>query len=813
MGKFLGDIHYGVRKLRSNPGVTAIALFSLALGIGANTTVFSWIDSLLLNPVPGATKGSELVAFTVTTQSGGITALSYPDFLDLQTRNKVLSGLAAYDMSAFSINAYGKPERIWGQMVSGNFFDVLGVSAIRGRTFTPEEGLGTAPAPVVVISYAIWQSRFGGDASLVGKAITLNNLPFTVIGVAPSQFRGSYTGLAFDAWVPLNMQGQLRPDGARLSARDVGWLSAIGRLKPGIGAPVAESELNAIIVGIKHDYPETRKSIVGVVLYPLWKSPIGATAILSPVLSILMGLVALVLLISCSNVANLMLARVVTRRREMAIRGSLGASRWRLIRQLLSESVVLALLGGLLGAIIAYWTAQTLRAFVPSTGFPVYVQIRFGSLVFLFNFLVSLVAGIVFGLVPALQVSAGALMTSLKDESGGAGGTTHKSRLRNTLVIAQVALSCILLICAGLLMRSLSRGREINLGFNPKGVALASIDLSTGNYTKERGLRFYGQMIEQLQTLPQMESVSFAKSVPLGFGGSDRIHFTAEGYKPGPDERVGAFSNYVGPAYFRTMEIPLVKGREFTIQDNERAPKVAIVNEALAAKYWPQQDALGKHLQISDDWVAVAGVARNSHYWGLSEDPEPYVFLPALQFYAPGVTLHARSSLLPGATLDLIRTRLHLVDPTLAVFNETTLQSHIATATLPQRMASVLLAIFGLIAIVLAAMGIYGIVSYTVVQRTHEIGIRLALGATPASVLTLIVRQGILLIIIGVVVGLAGAVAVGRLLSGLLLGVSPTDAVTLTEVAALLFVVALVACFIPALRAAKVRPSLALRHE
>ncbi|MFN2455425.1 MAG: ABC transporter permease [Pyrinomonadaceae bacterium] len=812
------DIRYGLRLLWKSPGFTIIAVLSLSLGIGANATIFAWVKTVLLRPLPGVEASDQLVAFhgVLTRSENRPISTSYPDYKDYRDRNEVFSGLFAYGLNPFNLSGGdSQPERIWGETVSGNYFDVLGVKPVKGRGFLPEEDATPGSHPVVVLSYRLWQRRYGGDPDLVGKTITLNNKNFTVVGIAPQQFAGTYVGLATELYVPLAMIGEVKPDGGSLlTRRGNQWLQVIGRLKPNVTFAQAQANTQSIARALAQEYPRTNDGH-DVALFTLARDTDGAQVILLPVLTILMVVAGLVLLIACANVANLLLARAAARRREIGIRLALGASRGRIVRQLLTESVLLALLGGIAGLFIALWTAGSLGSFVPPIGLPVSLQVNLDARVLGFTFLVSLATGVLFGLAPALASSRPDLVSTLKDESGSVAGGRGKGRFRNSLVVAQIALSLVSLIGAGLFVRSLQRAQTISPGFDPDNVLLASFDLFPNGYDEARGTQFYRALTERVGNLPGVESVSLADSIPLGLLGNSSQGVSIEGYTPRRDEELNFAYNTIAPGFLRTMRIPLASGREFEATDGEKSQGVVIINETAARRYFaPGQDADGKRLKDSNGHdLLIVGVAKDIKYKTLNEPPKPYMYLPLFQNYTPDMTLVVRTKSNPLSVLSGVRNEVHALDANVALFNEKTLVEHAGVSLFAQRLAVTFLSVFGLLALALAAIGIYGVMAYSVAQRTHEIGVRMALGAQTSDVLKLITRQGFALAITGIGIGLLSALALTHLLTSLLYGVSAIDPLTFIVMPLLLGGVALLACYVPARRATKVDPMIALRHE
>ena len=806
------DIHYGVRLLKRSPGFTAVAVLSLALGIGANATIYSWVHLVLLNPIPGVEATGDLLVYARKTQRGAFSSISYPDFVDFRDRNTTLAGFFIHETYAVSLNIDGASERVWTEVVSGNYFDVLQVRPQLGRTFLPEEDKVPGERPVAVLSHAFWQRKFGGDPNIVGRTIQLNDHPFSVIGVAPEGFFGTQIGLSFDLWTPIMMLDQLTGQGQRLETRGSSWIDAKARLRPGVTREQAQAELNSISKQLTEEFP-SEHSDNPVVLFPLAKDPNGAAGVLGPVLLVLMGIVGVVLLIACANIANLLLARATGRRKEIAVRLSLGAGRARLVRQLLTESLLLALLGGILAIVMTVWTSGLLKLFVPPTDAPVDPQLGVNPQVLLFAFLLSIATGLLFGLVPALQATRTNLASALNDESTRSSASRGKGWLRNGLVVAQVSLSLVLLISAGLFIRSLRKAQTFDPGFNAENVLLESVDTFLGGYTPDEGRVFFRELRRRVDEMPGVQAASLTRRIPLGFGGSSTTTIHVENYEPAEDENVFAFYNQVSPDYFRTMEIPLRSGREFSPQDIKGAPTVIIVSETMANRYWKDQQAIGKRIRLGDTWATVVGVAGDIKHRQLNERPRVFMYLALQQFYSQRVTLQVRAQ---GSSVEMaqaVRGEIQKLNPSLPVFNVTTLESFASGATFQHRLAGNLLGVFGLLALVLASVGIYGVLAYAVGQRTHEIGIRMAMGAQRRHILKLVFRQGAWMLGIGTAIGLAGAFALARVMSGLLFEVSAHDPLTFIATPLVLAAVALLACYLPARRATRVDPMVALRYE
>ncbi len=816
-GDLLQDLRYGVRMLLKNPGFMLIAVFTLALGIGANTAIFTLLDKVLIRPLP-VEQPHQLVTF-VEDAGGAPGIFSYPLYADLRDRNDVLSGVVAYEQRSFSMSDGSQSERVIGQIVSGNYFATLGVRPALGRFFLPEEDRTPNTHPVIVISHGLWRRRFGADPALVGKTVSLNGYRYTVVGVAPSEFTGTTRGTVNDVYVPMMMQAQVEPrrDGV-LENRNAGWLQLIGRLKPNVSSEQAQAALSLLTDEPGQTSPgapsakDSGNFANRIFLMDGSRGHTDRVKDLALPLKLLMGVVGFVLLIACANVANLLLARASARRREIAVRLAVGASRWRIVRQLLTESTILAALGGGAGLLIANWFTGLLLGFQQQIN---KVPRAFdGSLASLdgralgFTLGLSLLTGIVFGLAPALQASKPVIVAALKEETPGLGGRARRWSLRNLLVVTQVALSIVVLIGAGLCVKSLRALQAIDPGFEPAKVVTASFDLSQNGYNEARGRQFIAQLSERVAALPGVEAVSFAIIVAF----SDITWLspaTIEGYQPQPNERLGFNFNFISPNYFQTLGIPLVSGREFTAQDTAGAPRVFIVNEATARRYWPGQEAVGKRV---NDGVVV-GVVKNSREKVLTEDPRPAIYMPLLQKYLPAQTLHVRTATGAQTLLAAVRREVQAIDATLPIYNLATLAQQKDGLLYTERLAAALLTLFGLLALSLAAVGIYGVLSYAVTERTREMGIRMALGARPRDLLKLVVGQGMILTFIGSVIGVVAAFALTRLIAKLLFGVSATDPLTFVVIPLVLTGVALLACWIPARRATRVDPLVALRYE
>jgi putative ABC transport system permease protein len=810
------DLRYCLRVLAKNPGFTAVAALTLALGIAANSTIFSWINSTILNPIPGVSHTSDLVTVMRGERSEHPTPpFSYLDYRDVRDNNQSFSGLLGFHQDFMYLTGMGKPERIYGALTSANYFDVLGVRPILGRGFLPEEE--RKPASVVVISYALWQSHFGADPAVVGKTIGINLRSYTIIGVTPSGFQGCFSGLRTDLWIPLIMDrfvwGPNRPDD-----RGTFWLNVYGRLKPDVSPRQAEADLNRLMQRIAEAYPEAHQGSPNQIsLDPLWRSPFGANVYLYKTLPLLLGLAMVLLLLACANVANLLLVRSVGRRREIAIRLALGAARRQVVRQLLAESLLLALAGGGIAMVITIWSAKTFAHFIPPTSLPLTLNGHADLRVLLITLAFSLLTALLFGTLPAWRASSLSPMAVIKEEAGSISGGFHKSRLAGGLVVGQISLSLLLLICAGLFIRSLERAQHSDLGFDPQRAVLASYEPLPDH------LKFGRDLLRKLEAIPGVESATLADFSPLNF----TIHtdyIEPEGYVPQPHESMEITRGIVGPKYFSMMKTALISGRDFTDADAPGGQLVAIVNQAFVDRFWPGQDALGKRLRNLGRWYTVVGVARNAKYRRIIYAPEPVFYVPLFQDDRSPVIVHVRVLGDPRAFTLRVEEAIHEVDAgsprdarfgsiSSPVFDVTTLETSMQLGSIFERIAATLAGSFGFLALALAAVGIYGVVAYATRQRTREIAIRLALGAKRGDVLRLVLGQGLRLTLTGLGIGLAVSVALTRFLRGQLFGITTTDPLTYAGVGALLCLVALVACYIPARRATKVDPYVALRYE
>ena len=811
------DLRYSLRTLIKNPGFTLVVVLCLALGIGATSTIFSLANMLLFRELP-IDKPAEVVA--VNRGLGQAPPGSYPDYVDYRDKNKSFSGFAATCITPLNFSNGTQTEIVPGEIVTGNYFTVLGVKAAQGRTFLPEEDKTPGANPVAVISHRFWIRRFNSDPNLVGKTMTLNGQSYTIIGIAPEQFTGSMVMYNVDMWVPMMMQTQLIPTHPDwLTDRRVDWLNLLGRLKPGVSMAQAEADLNLIDSQLTHDdpdiiHPEARRLTVshtnGIYIPNMRRN-------ISMVSSFLMVLIGLVLLIACANVMNVLLARAATRQKEFAIRLSIGAVRRRLIRQLLTESFLLAALGGIAGLIVTLLLTRVMSAYRPPTPPPFTFEpnIQVDVRVLVFTLLLSLATGIIFGLLPALQASKPNLVTSLKDDASLNSRRFRRFNLRNAIVIAQVAVSLVLLITAALFVRSVQKMQGVDPGFNTENAFLMNVDLDLQGYTKARGREFYRQLTERLRALPGVQSVSMTNPFPLGFG----QYFESvliEGHEPPREgEEIFISTHNVEPGYFQMMKIPFLKGRPFTEQEREDSPRVAIINERMATRFWPNEEAIGKRFRfegMTGPLLEVIGVVENSKDRSLGEYPKPVIYVSNSQDYAPAMNVLVRTVGDPAQTMVAARKQVQMLDSNLPIKTLSTFDEVVTNSVWRERIGATLFTTFGFLGLILTATGLYGVIAYSVARRTQEIGIRLALGATPKNVVWMVVKQGSVQILIGLIIGLAFAFVVSRLLASLLFGVV-ADPVPFLVVPAMIILVSLLACYIPARRAAKITPLIALRTQ
>jgi predicted permease len=802
------DLRYAVRSLIAKPGFAFTAVLMLALGIGANATIFSWVNAVLLNPLPGTLRPGELVQLGYMYKGDALVTMSYPDYQDIRSSATQLQSVAGRDDLAVGVVIDREAERAWAELVTGNFFDVLGVPIVTGRGFSEADNQpGTAAA--VVISHAYWQRRFASDPQVIGRQVKINAQPFTIVGIAGEGFQGGESGLAYDMWLPIGTQPTVMPGGNRLEIRGSRWLSTVARLAPGATVESARAELDATIERMRQTWSSQSRYIdhtAGV--FTLDNSPSGGVAVLRPVLLILTVVAAIVLLITCANLAGLLLARASARQREIAIRLSMGAGRWRIVQQLMVEGAVLAGLGSAAALLALRWTSGLLIGFAPPSELPISLHVTVDARVMWFTALVAVGTVLLFALAPAAQAAPTDLANTLR-ETGSAGRAFGRHRLRRGLVAVQVALSISLLVGAGLCIRSLSAAASMTPGFQADRVVVGWLDLFSAGYTADTGRAFYARLLERLNALPGVESASLSRRIPLGFSGGSFSDVTVEGYTPSDGQDVIVGINNVGPDYAATLGIPLVAGRDLSKDDVLDRPRVGLISETMARRYWADRDPIGGRFlfgRVRDDqpnqWFTVVGVMKDIKQRSLTERPQPQVVIPILQSYSSTSVLNVRTAASPAAISGDLQRVMRELDPAVTFYNVGRLSDHTKAATFQQKLAGDLLVVFGALALLLAGIGSYGVLSFLVGMRRREIGIRLAMGATRQDVFRLIAGSGARLIGLGLVLGLALSVGVGMGLQSLLIGISPTDPVTYAGVIVMLLIVSSAACLLPARRAA-----------
>jgi predicted permease len=808
----MSDLRFALRQLGKSPGFTLVVILSLALGIAANTTVLCWLRALVLHPLPGVADQDRIVV-AVSPQGGG--NVSLPDLRDLTQLREVFAGGVVTMPTPACLTVDRQPQWIQAETVSANYFDVLGVRPVLGRTFLPGEDQKPGGNPVLVIGENLWRTRFGRDPGVLGRVVDLNRHRFTIIGVVPAVFRGSVSPSTFDAWAPASMIWEVRNQSTGFLTERAwrGWLNLV-RLQPGVSLAQARAAVATVDAQLARSYPATNTNIRHR-LVPLSECPWGAPTVMGPTLRLLLVVSAGVLLIVIANVANLLLGRAVSRRKEISIRLAAGANDRHILRQLLTESMLLAALGGLGGVLLATWGVDSVALFLPGDLSKV-AQLDFpiDAATLGFTTLITVGTGLAFGILPALQASRLDLYSVLKEGGRSSQTGAGHHRLRHGLVVAEVAIALVLLISAGLCAKGLTQARRIDVGFDPEHVLLGRLQIGMNGYTQETGPAFYREARARIAAIPGVEEAALASWFPLGLAGCKGTSAFVEGYAYPPGADLSIERTIVSPRFFSVMRIPLVAGRDFSDQDDTSKPGVVIVNEAFAEKYWPGQTALGRRVRVGANWCTVVGVARTGKYNRLNEAPRPFLYLP----YQQGVSdldldICVRTAGDPNALAGSLRQALRTLDPNLDVRETLPLAAYSSLVLFPHRLASGLLTFLGSIALLLAAMGVYAVMAYAVAQRTQEFGVRIALGARPADVLWQVVRRGLLLALVGVAIGLAVALAATQLMSGFLYGVSPFDPTILVLVAGTLIATALLACWLPARRATRVDPIEALRAE
>jgi predicted permease len=807
----LQDLRFGFRMLRRSPGFSTLAILCLTLGIGANAAVFSWIEGILLRPFPAVAHQDRLMAVAGTNRAAfDLDNVSWPDFVDFQRSCTLFDSFIVDRIMGTTLSIGDRAERATGSVVSANYFEALGVHPILGRGFEPAEDVGRNAHPVTVISYQMWKERFQGDPGIIGKTQMLNGMQHTIIGVAPEGFYGTFVGWAMQFWVPTSMQERFDPPGYKLEDRGARWIEGFVQLKPGVTPRQAQAEISAVAKRLETDYPATNRGR-GIKLFPLWQTPFNNAGALLPMLKIALAVASFVLLIACANVSNLLLVKAFGRRHEMTVRLAVGAGRGRLLKQLLTEGLILSTLATAGGLLVANWCRNLLVLLLsPRGGVAMHLPGETDWRVLVLSAGVCVISTLVFGLVPAFQTNKIDLTSALKAESTGVMGGGGRALARSSLVLVQVSLSFVLLVGAGLLLQSLRGVTNTSPGFSTQGVLASWVDLVSAGYDAQRARDFKDELVDRLQALPGVESAAFARIVPFSYRSYSSAPIVVDGYEAAPDELPTVEYNEVGPAYLATMGIPLVSGREFTRADDERAPMVAVVNDVMAAQYWRGQDPVGSRLQVKGRWMQVVGVATLSKYRNLTETPKPFFYVPMRQ-NSTGQGLLVRTSQGPGTMARALVREVHALDANLAPGEVITMQEQVDRTTAVQRVAVTMLGVFGGLALLLAAIGLYGVMSYAVSQRTRELGLRMALGAGTSDLLRLVMSQGFALTAAGVVLGGAGALGLTRLMGELLYKVSPRDPLAFGSAFAVMIVASLAACLLPAWRATRTDPVRALR--
>lgn len=814
MTNLVQDFRFGLRVLLKSPGFTLVAVLTLAVGIAANTAVFSWIESVLLRPLPGVTASDRLGAFENTAANGDFTPISYPDYRDYRDRLKLVSGLAIATPSAFSVGQDERAERVWGELVSGNYFEVLGVRPVLGRVFSPSEyGDKEGGYPVAVIGEGVWNRLYRRDPGVLGRTIRVNRQQLTIVGVVPEEFRGSMSGLSFEMWVPAVMASQLNvmPE---WMLRDRGSRMFFGtaRLGAGVSTAQAAAEARAAAQEIARVYPNRNRG-VSAVLVPLAEGHFGAQSTIGGPLRILMAVCGVVMLIVCANVANLLLSRAAARRKEFGLRLALGAGRGRIVRQLLTENLLLALLAAAAGVPLAMWMSQSLGFLIPQTGFPVMLDTRLDGGILAFTLLLSVAASVLSGMVPALHTARTDLNTTLQEggRSGSQGAGSH--RVRSLLVVSEVALASVALIGAGLFARSFEVARRLDPGFDPKGVLVSHLYLSSAGYKVPDRIEFCARLRERLESQPGITAVTYADYIPLGFADGAWEPLQVEGYVPGPTENMNVYRTVTAPGYFDVMRIPMYEGRDFTERDDRNSGYVMIVNQTFAKRFFGGANPVGRKVRGWGQWFTVIGLVKDTKYHLPNEEQRALFYVPFRQVYREDlqIAVYARTAGDPLSAVSAMRREVNRLDPSVGVFDATPLEDFITASLFAQKMAASLLGALGAIALALAAVGLYSVMAYSIIQRTQEIGIRMALGASPGDVLVSVVRSAMVLMAAGTLGGVAAALVLTRAVSGLLVNVSATDPLIFVGAPLFLALVGLAAAAVPALRATRIDPTVALR--
>src|SRR6202167_2107470 len=803
------DVRYALRQLRKSPGFTITATAMLAVAICANSTVFSWIDGTMLRPIPGARDTGDLVSLQRAERKFSTTPpFSYLDYRGLRELNHTFAGILAYHHDWITLTGGAQPERAYIANVSANYFDVLGIKPMLGRFFLAEEETRPDAVPNVVLGYSVWKMRYAADPAIVGKSIEIARHPVTVIGVAPEGFVGAAPGLRDDLWITLDPLGS---DVWRMTHRDSDWLILIGRLRSGVSRGQAAQDLDTVMHNIVAAFPDDHLGDNRITLDPMWRSPSGANGYMAATLPILLAFAAVVLLLTCANVATLTLVRFVSRRRELAIRQSLGANRMQLVRQMVLEGVVLSIVAGAVALVLTSWTSKTFAWFFPANSNPLILNGSMDHKVVIGIAVSSLLVGMLCGALPAWRSSHAPAVEVLKAESASISGGSRNRKLLSGLVVAQIALSLPLLICSGLFLRTLRNLAAANPGFEQDHVLTASVGLNIAGYSNDEAQLIRHKILDRTSALPGVEVASLTDWIPMTLI-QKRSDAYPEGYVPHPHESLLVENAEVGPRYFESLHIPILEGREFTLNDDEKAPRVIIVDHTAAGRYWPGQDPLGKNLRVWGSLFTVVGVARNSTHTFVNESPEPMVYMSFFQYPGYETMVQVKTEGNPVDLEPAVENAIHEIDSRLPVFDVRSMRESTQMASSFAVIESTLAGMFALIGLVLAITGIYGVVAYRTQLRTHEIGIRMALGASRVDVLRLVLVQGLWLTGIGLALGLAFALGLTRIIVRMLYGIGANDPVTVVSVVMLLGAMSLLACYLPAHRAMRRNPVTAIRE-
>ena len=816
MNNFLRDLRYGLRTLARNPGFAAVAVLTIGIGIGASTTIFSWMRSMLLNPLPGARQAERIVAIENTAPDGEPLTTSYLDYRDFRHNLHLVDFVTARVGNVFSVGDAPQATQVWGEMVSGGFFDMLGVEPEAGRFFSDAERDDAQNAhPVVVISHSYWKNHYRSDLSAIGASLRINRTPFTIIGVAPEGFHGTRAGFDYEMWMPITMYGQLTHTGTwMLRDRNTRNYMMFARLAPGATMERARSEVQALANRMAVADADSNQGI-GATVLPVWQSHFGTQSVLLTPIAILMGASGVVLLIVCANLANLLLARATGRLKEFSVRLAMGARPARLTQQILTETLLMAVAGSICGLMLANLLGGALRWLLPGVARPAMLQPPLDGQVLVFTTALAFGVAILAGLAPALHASQANINEMLKE--GGRSGTAgaHSHRLRGLLVVSEVALAVVALVGAGLFLRSFEIARAMDPGFKPEGVALARFDFSTAGYDARQTDGFCRRLRERLEQQLGVTAVSYDDSVPLGFSGGNWETLEVEGYVPGRNENMKIYRDLVSPGYFELMKIPLMEGRDFDLRDDATTQKVMIVNQEFVRRFVANRSVIGRKVHGWGEWFTIVGVAKDSKYHRVTESPQPYFYIPIRQIFRPeyGLTFEVRTSGSVNEGIAGLRREATAIDPALTIFDAEPMTEYVAASLFGAKIAASLLSVLSGLGLLLAAIGLYSVMAYSVAQRTGEIGIRVTLGAQPQDIMRLVIQQGVMFALAGLVVGALVAAALARVVAAMLVGVGPADPVVYAAATGFTVMVALVSAAIPAWRALRVDPAVALRWQ